>query len=87
MRNKEAISSTRNMIFSLKVFDVLLYRPLSILQDMYILYRIRRFVSGFIEFTCINRRKLKGLDSREITSLPKSKKVMNMARHFNHCRK
>ena len=27
---------------------------------------------------------IKGLDSREITSLPNRKKVMNMAHHFNH---
>ena len=58
MRHKEAISSTRNRISSLKVFYILL---------IYFLYRIRRFVSGLIEYTCINTRKLKGLDSREFT--------------------
>ena len=87
MRHKEAISSTRNMISSLKVFYILLYLRSSILQDIYFLYRIQRFVSGLIKYTCMNTRKLKGLDSSEIKSLPKSKKVMNMARHFNHCRK
>ena len=38
-------------------------------------------------YACINTRKFKGLDSREITSLPKIKKVIYMARHFNHSRK
>ena len=32
-------------------------------------------------------RKIKGLDSREITSLPGIKRVIYMARHFNHRRK
>ena len=31
--------------------------------------------------------KIKGLDSREITSLSKSKNVMNMACNFHYCRK
>ena len=34
-------------------------------------------------YVCINTRKFKGLDSREITSLPEIKKVIYMARHFN----
>ena len=34
----------------------------------------------------INTRKLKGLDSSEITSLSEIKKVIYMARHFNHHR-
>ena len=53
----EAINCTRNRISSLKVFQVLLYRRLSILQDVYFLYRIRLFVSEFGEYTCINTRK------------------------------
>ena len=32
-------------------------------------------------------RKFKGLDFREITSLPEIKKVIYIARHFNHRRK
>ena len=32
-------------------FHVLLYRRLSILQSIYFLYRIRRFVSELIEYT------------------------------------
>ena len=35
-------------------------------------------------YVCINTRKFKGLDSREIISLPEIKKVIYMARHFNH---
>ena len=31
--------------------------------------------------------KIKGVDWREITSSSKSKKVVNMARHFNHRQK
>ena len=36
---------------------------------------------------CISTRKLKGLDSREITSLPDIEKVIYMARLLNHRRK
>ena len=38
-------------------------------------------------YACINKRKLKGLDSREIASLPEIKQVVYMERHFNHHRK
>ena len=37
-----------------------------ILQDIYFLYLIRRFVSGLIEYTCINTRKLKGFERNYI---------------------
>ena len=91
LRNEEAINSTRNMIYFLKVFYFLLYRR------QYFL-----FVSQLIQYTCqqlpkipllqqanacINTRKFKGLDSREIPSLPDIKKVIYTARHFNHRRK
>ena len=36
-RNEEKINSTRNRIYSLKVFNFLLYRRSSILQDIYFL--------------------------------------------------
>ena len=49
---KEAINSARNRISSLKDFQFLLYRRSSILQDIYFLYRIRRFVSEFIQYSC-----------------------------------
>ena len=38
-------------------------------------------------YACINTRKFKGLESREITTLPAIKKVIYMAHHFNNCRK
>ena len=38
-------------------------------------------------YACINTQKLKGLDSKEITSLPEIKKVIYMASYFNHRRK
>ena len=38
-------------------------------------------------YVCINTRKFKGLDSREITSLPEIKNVIYIALHFNHRRK
>ena len=63
----------------LKVFHVLLYRRLSILQDIYFLCRIRRFVSELIEDACMHTRKSR---ASKFPSLPKSKNVMNMARHF-----
>ena len=47
----------------------------------------RKYVCGRRLYACINTRKFKGLDSREITSLPEIKKVIYMARHFNHRRK
>ena len=81
--NEEAFNSTQNRISSPKVFHVLLYRRSIGLQDIYFLYRIRRFAPDWIENMCMKRWKTKGLDSREITSLPKSKYVMNMARHIN----
>ena len=48
-RNQEATYSRRFMIYLLKVFHFLLYRRSSILQDIYFLYRIRRFVSELIQ--------------------------------------
>ena len=44
----------------------------------------RKYVCGRRLYACINTRKFKGLDSREITPLPEIKKVIYMARHFNH---
>ena len=41
IRNKEAIISTPNRIYSLKVFHSLLYRRSSTVQDIYFLYLIR----------------------------------------------
>ena len=75
IRNVEAINSRRNWISPRKGFHFLLHRGSSILQDICFLYRIRRFIRVY-KYTQIN--------SREITSLPESKNVMNMTRHFNH---
>ena len=74
----------RNRISSLKVFHFLLYRRLSILRDIYFLCRIGRFVSELIDDARIHTRKLR---ASKFPSLPKSKNVMNMARHFNNRRK
>ena len=74
----------RNRISSLKVFHVLLYRRLSILQDIYFLFHIRLLVSELIEDACMHTRKSR---ASKFPSSPKSKNVMNMARHFNNRRK
>ena len=48
----------------------------------------RKYVCGRGLYACINTRKFKGLDSREITSLQEKKKaVIYMVRHFNRRRK
>ena len=47
----------------------------------------RKYVCGRRLYACITTRKFNGLDFREITSLPGVKKVIYMARHFNHRRK
>ena len=87
LRNEEAITSTWSRISSWQVFNFLLYRQSSILQDIlfYIWYLTICF---WIDWVHVYKyTKIKGLDSstREITSLPKSKKMMNMACHFGHC--
>ena len=81
-RNEEAIYSTRNRIYSLKFFtsdfiDVdtfylfLNWFSTRVSED-------RKYVGGRRQYACINIWKFKGLDSREITSLPEIKKVINM---------
>ena len=47
----------------------------------------QKYLSGSRLYACINTRKLEGLDSREITSLPDIEKVIYTARHFNPRRK
>ena len=54
MRNDQAISFTRNRTSLQKGFHFLLYRLLSILQDIYFFYGIPRFASELIEYACIN---------------------------------
>ena len=46
-----------------------------------------KYVCGRKLYACIKTRKFKGLDCREITSLPEIKKVIYMPRHLNHRRK
>ena len=46
-----------------------------------------KYLSGIRLYACINTQEFKGLDSREITSLPVIEKVIYMARHFNPRRK
>ena len=87
-RNEEAINSTRNMIYSLKVFYFLLYRrPYFLNWFNTLVSDDRKYVCSRRLYACINTRKFKGLDSTEITSLPDIEKVIDMARHFNHRRK
>ena len=74
-RNEEAIDSSWNRIYALKNW-------FSILVS-----NVWKHVWGRRLYVCINTRKFKGLDSREITSLPEIKKVIYMTRHFNHRRK
>ena len=67
-RNEEAITSTWSRIFLWQVFDFLLYRQSSILQDIlfYIWYLTICF---WIDWVHVYKyTKIKGLDSREITS-------------------
>ena len=79
-RNEWAINSTRNMILSLRFFT-------SYFVDVDTFYLFlnwfstrvsddQKYLSGSRLYACINTRKFKGLDSREITSLPEIKKVI-----------
>ena len=72
-RNEEAINSTQNRIYSLKNWF-----STRVSNDQKYLCNCRLCV-------CINTRKLKGLDSRKIRSLPEIKKVIDMAHHFIAC--
>ena len=85
LRNEEVINSTRNMIYSLKDFYFLLYRRRywfsTLVSDN------QKYLCDSRLYVCINTRKFKDLDSREITSLLDIEKVIYMRRHFNHRRK
>ena len=67
-RNEEAINSTRNMVYSLKFLYFLLYQR----QYFYLFLNwfSTQYPCGRRLYTCINTQKFKGLDSREIASLP-----------------
>ena len=67
---------------SLKIFYVLLYRRSSILQDIYFFIVFDDLFLNWLP-SVHKYTKLKGVDSKKITSLlPESKNVMSMARHF-----
>ena len=91
-RNEEAVNFTRNTIYLLKVFlpptlsTSILFICLWI-DLVRVLATTGNNVCGRRLYACINTQKFKGLDCREITSLPETKKVIYMARHFNHRRK
>ena len=69
-RNEEAINSTRNRIYSLKVFTpyfwiftfylFLNWLSTTVTDD-------RKYVCGRRLYACVNARTFKGLDSKEIT--------------------
>ena len=96
-RNEEMINTTRNRIYSLKVstyncIDVECFSG----YLLFICFWIdlvhynsdnRKCVCGRMLYVCINPWKFKGLDFREITSLPEIKKWFYMARHFNRRQK
>ena len=67
-RNEEAINSTRNRVYSLKFLYFLLYQR----QYFYLFLNwfSTQYPCGRRLYTCINTPKFKGLDSREIASLP-----------------
>ena len=74
--NEEAITSTWSRIRSWQVFNFLLYWQSSILQDI-LFYIILWYLTicFWIDWVHVYKyTKIKGLDSREITSLPESKK-------------
>ena len=94
-RNEETINSTRNMILLAKGF-LLPTLSTSILFicfwiDLVHVLATTRDTSHDLPssrlYACKNTRKFKGLDSREITSLPDIKEVIYMALHVNHRRK
>ena len=80
-RREEAINSIQNRIYSLEVF-FFVFTPYFIDVDTFYLFLNwfstlvsddREYVCCRRLYACINTRKLKGLDSGEITSLPRKK--------------
>ena len=69
-RNEEAINCTRNRIYSLKVFTPYFWIFTFYLFLNWLSTRVsddRKYVCGRRLYECVNARKFKGLDSREIT--------------------
>ena len=80
-RNEEATNCTCCVFFGIITFYLFLNCfSMGVSDDL-------KYVCCHRLYACINTQKLKGLDSREITSLPEIKKVIYMASHFNHRRK
>ena len=90
--DEEAINSSWNRIYSLKVFYFLLYwRRVHLLFLFLNWFSMgvsdnQKYVCGHRLYACINTGKFKGL-VREITSSSEIKKVIYMARPFNHRQK
>ena len=96
LRDEEAIISTRSETDLLAKCFLLHTLSTSILFTCFWIDLVRVLattgntpaVAGYtVRVYTVNTRKFKGLDSREITSLPEIKKWLKMARHFNHRRK
>ena len=71
--------------FSLPTSEYLLFICFQIYLVHVLAMTGNNYVCGRRLHACFNTRKFKGLDFREITSLPDFKKVIYMASHFNHC--
>ena len=79
------------MIYLLKVFYFLLYRCRYILFVSELIYTVsstsasdaQKYLCSSSLYACINTQKFKGLNSREIASLPDIEKVIYTVRHFN----
>ena len=68
LRNEEAINSTRNRIYSLKVFYFILYRRRYLFLKWFST-RVsddQKYMCGRRLYACINTRTFKGLDAREV---------------------
>ena len=86
-RNEEAINSTQNTIYSLKVFFASYFIDVDTFFCFWIdlvcvLTTTGNNVCCRRLYAYINTQKFKGLDSRQRTSLPEIKKVIYMAHHF-----
>ena len=88
-RNEEVINSTRNMINSLIISYFINVDTFYLLLNWFstCVSDDQRYLSRSRLYACINTRKFKGVDSKEITSLPDIKKMIYVALHFDHRRK
>ena len=91
-RNEQAINSTQNRFYLVKVLSYfIVVNTFYLFVDWFSMHVSNdwnyMYVCGRRLHACINTQKFKGLNSREITSLPEIKEVIYMARHFNHRQK